>query len=466
MQEYRNLTTKVQNTILKHNMLQSGDNVVVAVSGGPDSVCLLEILNELSTPMNINLIIAHYNHGLRKSEDDDETRLVENLAEKYKLPVECETASDLHPDMASLEDAARKSRYNFLESVRTKYNADKIALGHNLNDQAETFLMRLLRGSGMSGLSGIHPVRDHIIIRPLLETKREEILDYLAFCKISYSADSSNSNKRFLRNRIRLELVPELIDYQPKIIENLGKLSSYFREEDEFINLEAAKWVNTKLQERNNNCFYIELPAFNKLPHPFARRILRIIISKFINNLHGIDSEHINSILKLAQNKKPNKSIHLPKRLNIKKEYNNLFFSIDDDYLEPFIYSINKPGSVQINETGQKILIERIKRIEKEPAKSLDPATAILDGGKVKFPITVRSIKHGDRFIPLGMKGHKKIKDFFIDLKVPLNDRRSTPLLVHDDEIFWVCGYRIDDRYKVTPDTKTILKCKIKKEGR
>jgi len=461
MSDIKIITNRVKNTIIKFNMLQPDDRVVVAVSGGPDSVCLLDILTELTVPMSINLIIAHYNHGLRDTEDDNETRLVENLAKKYGLPIECEKASDLDSNMASLEERARESRYAFLERVRIKYKADKIALGHNLNDQSETFLMRLLRGSGMSGLSGIPPVRDGIIIRPLLETRREEILDYLNSHQIDYATDSSNLNKKYLRNRIRLELIPELITYQPRLIKNLGKLSSYFREENEFINLEAEKWVETGLKTDKNDNFFIELPVFNKLHRAFASRILRIIISRFIKYLYGVDFEHINAIFGLTQNQKPNVSICLPKRLIIKKEYDNLFFSLDEGYLKPFNYSIKEPGSFHIKETGQKITIEKTERQDTESIKSIDTNTAFLNGEKLQFPLTVRNFTHGDRFIPLGMNGHKKVKNYFIDLKVPIRDRRLIPILLQGDEIVLICGYRIDDRFKVTSKTKNLLKVKL-----
>ncbi|MFC1494125.1 tRNA lysidine(34) synthetase TilS [Thermodesulfobacteriota bacterium] len=461
MQKDNKTKNRVKNTILKFKMLRPGDRVVVAVSGGPDSVCLLDIMVELSASMDIDLIIAHYNHGLRNSEDDNENRLVEKLAAKYGLPIECERASDLESSMASLEEMARDSRYAFLKKVKSKHKADKISLGHNLNDQAETFLMRLLRGSGMTGLSGIPPVRDEVFIRPLIETGREEILDYLDCHQIEYTIDSSNSDKKFLRNRIRLELIPELIKYQPNLVENLGNLSSHLREENEFINLQAEKWVEEELRTERSDGFHIGLTVFNKLPNVFSRRVLRLIISRFIKYLHGVDAGHIDSIIKLSKNPNPNASIHLPKGLIVKKEYNNLVFSLDEDQLKPFNYIIREPGTVYIEETGQKISIETTGRPKEKNIKKTEPGTELINGDRIQFPLTVRNYEPGDRFIPLGMKGRKKVKDYFIDMKVPLRDRKLAPILLFDDKIVWICGHRIDDRFKMTPDTKTILKCNI-----
>ena len=461
MQNNKNIINRVKYTVLKYKMLKPGDRVVVAVSGGPDSVCLLDIMAELSTSMNVSLIIAHYNHGLRDSEDANENRLVKKLAEKHSLPIECEKASGLENNMASLEEIARNSRYAFLDKVKSKHNANKIALGHNLNDQAETFLMRLLRGSGMTGLSGIPPVRDKVFIRPLIETDRNEILDYLDYHKIEYAIDSSNLNKKHLRNRIRLELIPELIKYQPNLVENFGRLAAYLREENEFIHTQAEKWVETESRTERDDCLYIKLPVMIKLPRTFAARILRIIISKFITYLHGIDAGHIDSIFELMENQKPNAFINLPKGLIVKKEYDKLVFSLDEEEIKPFNYIISEPGTIYIEETGQRISIKKTERPEAEPVEKSAPGTELINGDKVQFPLTLRNFLPGDKFIPLGMKGRKKVKDYFIDLKIPVSDRRMAPILLQEDEIICICGYRIDECFKVTPDTKTVLKCKI-----
>jgi len=185
-------------------MIRNGDRIIVAVSGGPDSICLLNILTDMMHELDITLIAAHFEHGLRPMEDPCETALVKEYAYSRNLPFETEKASGINSHSSSLEEKARNLRYSFLERVRSKYNAQKIAMGHNLNDQAETVLMRLLRGSGMTGLSGIPPVRDNTIIRPLIDTLREDVIEYLEQKSLKYAVDSSNNNTRFTRNRIRL----------------------------------------------------------------------------------------------------------------------------------------------------------------------------------------------------------------------------------------------------------------------
>jgi tRNA(Ile)-lysidine synthase len=313
----------------------------------------------------------------------------------------------------------------------------------------------------MTGLSAIPPVRDGIIIRPLIETGRKEILEYLDYQNLEFAIDSSNLNKKHLRNRIRLELIPELIKYQPNLIENFGRLSAYLREENEYINLQAEKWVEAESKTDQHDCLYIKLPVLNRLPRSFAGRALRIIISKFITYLHGVDAVHIDAIFDLIENQKPNVFIQLPKGLIVKKEYDNLVFSLDEDQLKPFHYIIRDPGTINIEETGQRISIEKIDKQESEPVEKSNTDTALIDGDKAKFPLTLRNFLPGDRFIPLGMNGRKKVKNFFIDLKVPLGDRKLAPILLCDDKIVCICGHRIDNRFKVTPNTKTVLKCQL-----
>ncbi len=235
---------RVRNTILKHKMLDRGDSVIVAVSGGPDSVCLLDILSELKSYFNVELTVAHFDHGLRPGEDEAETLLVQSLARSLNLTFETAMASmESGISGASLEEKARDARYLYLEQLRLKLSADKIAVGHNMNDQAETVLMRLLRGSGLSGLSGIPPFREGIVIRPLIELTRGEIESFLKQRRLRYAIDSSNLKNHHLRNRIRNELIPSLSKYQPRIVEVLGQTAEIIKREDEFMESAADEWV-------------------------------------------------------------------------------------------------------------------------------------------------------------------------------------------------------------------------------
>lgn len=461
MSKNHTITDTVKNTIKRYNMLSYGDRLVVAVSGGPDSVCLLSILAGISKEMDLDLVVAHYDHGLRTGEDEKETELVAGLSRQYSLPMEYEKAAGLFKETASLEEKARELRYDFLKSVKSRYRATRIALGHNLNDQAETFLMRLLRGSGLTGLSGIPPVRDGIFIRPLIDTGRKQIMEYLELNKIEYASDSSNTDMKHLRNKIRLELIPELLQYQPRLIEKLGDLSSYLREENSFLELHSEKWVEDGLSSDNESRYYIELNEFNKLPGAMAGRIIRIIIRRISGNLHGFGTIHFDSVYNLIKASRPSGQIDLPGGLTVRREYNKLYFTVDKESFPPFSYRINKPGTYNIEEAGKKIFFKLFDRFNAPSLEKAGPDTALLNGDILGYPLVIRNFEPGDKFIPLGMTGHKKVKDFYIDNKIPLPERRLTPLLLHEGKIIWVCGHRIDNRYKVTPETGNILMARL-----
>jgi len=458
----KNTMKKVKETISRHEMIDPGDMVIVAVSGGPDSSCLLDILHELEDELDIQLVVTHYDHGLRQGEDDAETDFVRRLASSMNLPFETEKASILiEGNTSSMEEKARDARYEFLERVRDKHHAQKIAVGHNLNDQAETVLMRLLRGSGPSGLAGIPPCRDNLIIRPLIAIKREEIESYLKARELSYVMDSSNLETRYLRNKIRLKLLPLLLEDQPRLVEHLGQLAFILREDNNYLEREAEKWVEKEAELRNNGDIFITVSSFTKLPTPVRNRVIRNIFMKVGKSLRELDQGHIQSVYELTLGKKPQGLLNLPNGLTVKRVYDRLAFTLAADQKpREFYYLLKGPGTYHLEEIGRSIsLLEVEGDVDFTWGKS--EQTAYMDADKLHYPLVVRNFKPGDRFVPLGMSGHRKIKDFFIDLKIPSNQRASIPILTSQDTPVWICGYRIDDSFKVTPDTKTILKATI-----
>ena len=461
MGKVEDIIRKTRSTIAQHRMTMPGDRVIVAVSGGPDSVCLLDVLNRLSQELEINLVVAHYDHGLRKNEDEFETQLVRDIAASMGIPFEVEKAPAMLKDSPSLEERARDARYAFLEKIRNKYGAQKIAMGHNLNDQAETVIMRLFRGSGPSGLSGIPPVRDNIIIRPLIEIRRDEIIEYLKSRGLPFANDSSNSNKKHLRNRIRLELMPMLLEYQPRLFEHLGTVSNIIRDEDEFLESMASEWIKSNSTEAENGDISVTVSSIKNLAAPLKNRVIRNLLKQVDGNIYPMEYDHVVSVLNLLNNEQPQCSIDLPNGITVKKIYDRLNFSLEseDQYTE-YSYLIKGHGTYILDAVGQTLMLEEIDNIP-DMLRAADPFTAYLDADRVEFPLTARNFRPGDRFVPLGMKGHKKIKNFFIDLKVPSEKRASTPILTCGDKVVWVCGIRIDERFKVTPETKKILKITI-----
>jgi tRNA(Ile)-lysidine synthase len=457
MDPIRDTSKKVRRTISRHQMLNPGDLCIVAVSGGADSVCLLDILNELKAALGIKLVVAHFDHGLRAGEDDAETRFVRDLASSMNLPFESEKAPSLIDGASgSVEEKARDARYLFLESLREGLSAQKIAMGHHLNDQAETVLMRLLRGSGPSGLAGIPPFREKTIIRPLIDTKREEIESYLKARDLAYVVDSSNLQTDYLRNRIRLELLPSLLEYQPRLIEHLGRLADILRDENTYMQGRAEDWVMKEGDLRATGEVSIPIASFLGLPRPIRNRITRQILRKVGKGLRRIDSLHIESVAELGKSKNPHGSLNLPNGLMVKKSYDRMVFRIEEEEESEGFHYLLGAGTYDIEEIGKTIGL-----VELEPNVDLnmegDETKAYLDSEKLEFPLVLRNFRPGDRFVPLGMTGHKKIKDFFIDLKIPIESRPLVPLLLSGDQPIWIGGYRIDDRYKVTSKTKRVL---------
>jgi tRNA(Ile)-lysidine synthase len=450
---------KVKQTIVRHRMISDGDCVLVAVSGGPDSVCLLHILHELKDELHIHLVVAHFDHGLRPAEDDSETAFVRGLAESLKLPFQTAKGHLLEKKThGSREETARNARYAFLETVMKKHKAQKIALGHNLNDQAETILMRLLRGSGPSGLTGIPPCRDGSIIRPLIAIERPEIENYLKAKQLASVTDSSNLKTDYLRNKIRLELMPLLEEQQPRLAHLLSQTAEILRDEDDYLEGIVEAWLKSNMELPSPHTFRVSITSFLALPVALRRRVIRNVIGKVKKDLRRITWDHVEAIQRLVQAEKPQATLNLPGRLTVNRTYGHLIFSNSvKKKPRPFRYTLNGPGTYDLDQIGRRLTVEEIENRKGLRLRG-SGWTAFLDAEKLHFPLTLRTFKSGDRFIPFGMKGHKKLKDFFVDLKVPLEERYSTPILCCDDKIAWVCGFRIDDRFKVTAETKKVMK--------
>ena len=453
---------KVRKTIAAHGMLDKGDRVIVAVSGGPDSVCLLHVLSALQEDFSLDLAVAHIDHGLRPREDEAETEFVQQMARSMDLPFEsARWTSSTGPGSASLEERARDARYAFLEELRGRLRAGKIALGHNLNDQAETVLMRLLRGSGPSGLAGIPPVRESLYIRPLLDLNREDILAYLESHSLSYVTDSSNLQTESLRNEIRLEWMPRLLKLQPRLVEHLGNLAGVLREENRYMDQQAEVWADQTAKKPTAHEVAVPVPALLALPAALRNRVIRFILGKVKEDLRRIDQDHIRAVYGLAAGERPQGRLDLPQGLRVERTYDTLLVTrVPPRDYPTFSYDLEGPGKIYIAEIERSITIS-ISQEKPEQLADTSPDTAYLDGDKLRFPLVLRNFEPGDRFIPLGMPGHRKVKDFFIDLKIPSQERASTPILLYQQKPVWICGLRIDDRFKVTPGTRKVLKATL-----
>ena len=454
------LLLKLRETIQKHNMLKEGDRVVVGVSGGPDSTALIHLLCRLKQDYKLGIWIAHLNHELR-SEAKEEAEWVKRFASQLKVPIILDSlnvALIAKEKKMSVEMAAREVRYNFFERVANEVRATKIALGHTASDQVETLLMRLIRGTGLDGLTGIPPIRGKII-RPLINIFREEIEKYCQIYNLYPCRDSSNQKLFFFRNKIRLRLIPFICrEYNPQFNQVLFQTADILREERKCLDEIAERILKKLILKRSDRQITINAEKLLS-SHPLAlqRRVIRKLILEVKGNLKNVSFIHIDKILKLRSDK-GTKIINLPGDIIAKREYHQLVIEKREQKYPSFFSSLSVPGKTILSYPG--FLFESEVSYKKSSCFSSDPYCIQLDWDKLPDSLFLRGRKKGDKFQPLGMKGEKKLKDFFIDLKIPLQQRDKIPILVSGKRIVWVVGYRIDDRFKVDEHTNRILRIK------
>ena len=458
------LLRTVRSTLTDHGMVRRGDRVVAAVSGGADSVCMLDVLHRLSPEFDLRLVAAHLDHGLRGDEDASETRLVARLARERGIPFETDRAGpSLREPGGSLEERAREARYAFLERVRRGHGAERVATAHTLDDQAETVLMRLLRGSGLSGLSAIPPVREPGVVRPLIRVRRREVEGYLERQGLPWQTDPTNLQPVHLRNRLRLELLPLLLAYQPRLVEHLGELADLAREEDAVLEGLAREWLEARCGPEREGRISLPRRALAELPAALRRRVVRQALGGTRGGLSGIQRNHVKAVEGLVLGDKPNARVDLPGGRFARRSYDRIAFGPRRaEGRAAFHARFPGPGSHIVQEAGLRVLLEEKPR-RAVPSLSGSRWTAVLDAGRTRYPLEMRPWLPGDRFVPLGMRGRRKVKDFLIDRKVPAEERAGVPLLLSGGTPVWLCGCRIDDRFKVTEGTERVLVVRIER---
>ncbi|MDY0044541.1 MAG: tRNA lysidine(34) synthetase TilS [Syntrophales bacterium] len=466
---------KIKNTIDKYKMIVRGDRIGVALSGGADSISLFWVLLELAAHYEASLMILHVNHGLRGIESDKDERFVKELGEKLNIAVQSRSiplSERLKEKGGSIEDTARDMRYEYFEEAKNYWNLTKIALGHTLNDQAETVFMKILRGSGLSGMRGILPVRGEIYIRPLIETKKEEIISFLSTYDLAYVNDLSNLDDCFLRNRVRSKLIPELIEsFNPRLLRNIGQMTDIMREDEDFISKMMMHTLSRWRIDMNRRPVALDLAEFNKCHMAVKRRILRFLIENISEEKRELGYRHIQSIFNIINGKKPHGMVDIGQGTIVQREYDRLLInnirenasrrsnSPYSAYKEcNFMYPVTIPSLIHIEEISRSIIVSFVE------LRAVDYTlkdTAFMDYNKIEFPLKVRNFIPGDSIAPLGLGGTKKIKSLFIDNKIPRRHRGCMPLLEDRESILWVAGICLSDKVKITEETKKILKAQI-----
>jgi tRNA(Ile)-lysidine synthase len=452
----------VRATIEAHSMVAPGDLVLVAVSGGPDSTALLAALAQLRTALGARLRAAHVHHGIRGAQADRDAEAAQALARSLTIPFSlrkadapaCARAGGL-----SLETAAREVRYAALETIARRCRADRIATGHTMDDQAETVLLNLIRGTGPRGLAGIPPVRGRII-RPLLDVRRAEVEHYCADQGLAYRLDESNADPAHTRNRIRRELIPALERIQPAIVPGLARLAAIMRDEDEFMSEQAGAAFRQVAAETRQNVA-LRLDRFAALAGALQRRLLRLAIAEIRGHQLDLELERIEAVRRLALTGRTGAVVELPGGLRAGRGYRELLITGAAPTAPPVPgeWELPIPGEVCIPELGLCITARR-SRSRRVPS---DPASALMDAEAVRGPLLIRTRRRGDRFHPIGAKAPVKLQDLFVNAKVPRSERDRVPVVVSGDEIVWLVGHRVGNPAKVTERTRRTLRLEARK---
>jgi tRNA(Ile)-lysidine synthase len=457
------LLTKVKETIKKYSLLSPGDRVLVAVSGGPDSVCLLAVLQAFANDLDLTLHIAHLDHMFRGKESADEALFVSELAkrsgipatiEKFDVPAYC-LERGLSP-----QEGAREVRYDFLQRAAKTAGASLIATGHTANDQAETFLMRLMRGAGASGLSAIPPARENII-RPLIEATRGDVMKYLNEMDLAFVTDSSNAKPVYTRNRIRMEVLPVLQRFNPRIVATLAAEAGQLREEDEAVEGYCATLSDSILVQKENAVF-VKRNEFNTLPPAFRRRLLKKASDRAGMESSGLSRIQIDEAIAFMAIAQTGRTMDLPPGLVIGREYDRFVISAQSG-TKDFSRVISIPGVTVIPELRMEIETMVADQFPEEREDINYVWQALFDYDKIGPILTLRNRHPGDWFCPTGMGGkRKKIQDYFVDEKVPRRKRDLVPLLCSGEDILWVVGLRTDERCLPGPNAKKVLVVRVR----
>lgn len=493
------MINKIKQYISKYNMLEKGDQIIVGVSGGADSVCLFHVLTELSESYGLTLFVIHVNHGIRGEEADRDEEFVRSLCKERGVSFTA-VCKDI-PLMAktqglSLEEAGRISRYEVFNQYLNAYKCNKIAIAHNKNDNAETILFNLFRGSALTGLTGINPVRDNII-RPLLCLERQEIEAYLSNRSADYLNDSTNFTLDYTRNKIRHGILKNAAEVNKQAVGHISGAGDSLMEIEAFVQKMTLKAMDRVLVSGNNakrNVFpeedmnshdnntelkeaspqgQVQLLTEELLKEDIViqKELVRKALSFLSGSLKDLEAVHVAAVLDLVS-KQTGKRVNLPYGITAAKEYNHISFvrdkrissSIDSSPPENELEQVlNIPGRTSLPDR-EICLITEVLNYKKNMIIPQNLYTKWFDYDKIKDTVLIRKRKQGDYLCIDAKGGTKKLKAYFIDEKVPRQIRDVQPLLADGSHIIWVIGGRISEAYKVDENTKRILQIKLTEE--
>jgi|GEM_PF-335842 tRNA(Ile)-lysidine synthase len=481
------LTDRFKHLILKENLIQTGDRIVLGFSGGADSVALLYLLNELSKKQMIffEVFPIYIHHGLRKNADED-IRICKHHCNVLGLPLMVQYVDVLEyckTQRVSEEDGARTLRYMALHRYLLEKNGNKIAVAHHKDDQAETLLYRFMRGTGLLGLKGMEVFSENqyqdLLIRPLLSTSKQEIMEYIGRKGLLYVNDETNQLMTYQRNKIRHQLLTHIKnDFNPNIIDTLYRAGMVFGDENDYMELEADKIykrVSCSKELTDRDYAVTESDHVNIIDgdmlmreHPaIIRRVLRKVIEELVGTTKNLEYIHVERILNLISHQS-GKKIEVYKGLMVIKEYQRLVFLYKKSLnTEEFIHVLDRipdKGYIQKADLWYTVVNEQPTKYKDSFKNTKNLYTKWFDYDKIKANLVLRTRKPGD-IIHIDSEGHsKKIKKFFIDEKIPLSLRNQLPLLALGNHILWVPGYRVNPMYEAREDSSNIIKVELTKE--
>lgn len=470
------MKVKVKNYIINKNMIKQGDRILIALSGGPDSIALTHVLYTLKECFNINLFAAHVNHCVRGKEADEDEAYAKDFCDRLNIPffsIRIDVNELAKNKGISTEMAGREVRYEFFNKIKNENNINKIALAHNSNDQAETLLMRIMRGTGIQGLIGIKPVRDEYYIRPILCIDRADIENYCHGNNLMPRIDKTNLETIYSRNKVRLELIPYIKEnFNEDIVDTLNRLSETIEKDNDFLEEITSKYFSQYIKISNREII-IDKDIF-LLHEAMVTRLLRKSLESLTGNLVNFEKVHIYDMIKLNK-QGTGKSINLPKGVLVQNIYGDLVLSylsnkdksvktelkLSDNVLNKDLLS--KGITLEEKILGYKVSLKLISN-NKDINLKKDNLVKYFSIDEDIESVVIRNRKDGDQFNPYGMTGTKKLKDVFMDLKIRKDLRDDIPLVLINDKIGWIVGYRVSNAFKVSRNSKNILEIKFEGE--
>ncbi|WP_456277128.1 tRNA lysidine(34) synthetase TilS [Bacillus sp. AK128] len=447
---------KVQRFIDNHHLIEESSTIVVGVSGGPDSLSLLHFLAVHKDKKGYHLIAAHMDHMFRGKESAEELLFVKDYCQEIGVQfegIQVDVASHQKEQGISAQIAARECRYRFYQEVMEKYNARYLALGQHGDDQVETILMRLVRGAlgkSAAGIQAKRPFGRGYIIRPFLSVTKEEIVDYCHKHGLNPRIDPSNAKDVYTRNRFRKNILPFLKQENPNVHALFQQFSERQFEDESYLESLTVESMNTVIKKKKQMHVEISLNELLGLPIPLQRRGLQLILNYLYVHLpSSLSFLHIEEIIRLARSNHPSGVLHFPKGLIIRRSYNICIFTFKEDTVNTYTYFLENEDKV-ILPSGGMVWSETYQKYPSSTTNS----TLVLDSTSTAFPLIVRNRKQGDRIQLKGINGSKKVKDIFIDEKIPMIERDQWPIVEDQNgEILWVPGlkksrFETNDRYK------------------